>query len=221
MRLQNRAVTQAQRVLAHVPINAGIEHLLDLGNAQDVARQSLLLAGEFELAGRVVEQVVLPRHPLEERPHRDQPFTLRLVRQRCTVGLPAVLEDVLPVALQDAACHLVRPPDAALLAPVDEVTHLDAPGLDRHRRVLACRRPGDELDQVAPEAAGQLGVAGHAQRAGLLARSAGHWRTSAAKGVTTYDGCFPFGRRTLVCGSSSASSAASRASAWFSADGTT
>jgi putative transposase len=106
---------------------------------------------------------------------------------------------------------------------IDEVAHLDAPRLDRHRRVAARGRPVDELDYVAVEAAHRLGVAGDAQRARLFAGAPAHGlasaRSAAKEDAGTCDGCAPLMRWTCVGASSSASSAASRASACAAADG--
>ena len=100
---QDRAIAQAQRIgeirLQH--------HLLDLRHGEDVLRQRAAQAWQIDLRCRVVQDVVLPRHPAKPHAQRNQPRVLAAERQRLAV-LFAVEEQVPLIAFEHRARDLVR-----------------------------------------------------------------------------------------------------------------
>jgi hypothetical protein len=134
--LEDRPVAKASRLIEV----RDSHHLLDLGDRQHVFREPVLEAWELQLGGGVVEQVVLPREPAEEGPHRDEPGVLGAEGERLTVRLPPVVERAL-VALQDGLGDLFRGSEPALEAPGDEVPQARLTVLNRGESVVVHLEP--------------------------------------------------------------------------------
>ena len=136
----------------------GVNDLLDFSDGEHVARQALVAARQLQLRGRIEEQVILARQPLEEHPHRDQALVLRC---RTTAACHCPCAGNGTHAADSVRASRASPRRAALivaiLAPVDEVAEFDPPVLQRVPGEVHRPHPVDELDQVAPKAARDSG----------------------------------------------------------------
>lgn len=90
---------------------------------------------QFEFAGRVVQQIALPRHPLEPHPQRNQPCMLRRKPERFAVLL-AVVEHIPLIAFEHRARDIDRFRDAALPTPLQKEADMHAPSFHRVLRVV-------------------------------------------------------------------------------------
>jgi hypothetical protein len=88
---QHGAVADAQRI-GHVRHGQQPFHF---GQCQHGLRQPLFHPGQFHLAGRVVQDDILPRHPAEKIFERAEPVALRAPAQPLPVGLEATPEPAL------------------------------------------------------------------------------------------------------------------------------
>ena len=92
---QDGAVAQADWL-----VDVGLGHdPLDLLNGEDVPGQRAAQPGQVDLGGRVMQDVVLPRHPSEPHAQRHKPRVLRAEGQRLAVLL-AVKEQVPLIAFE-------------------------------------------------------------------------------------------------------------------------
>ena len=119
-------------------------HLLDLRHGEDVFRQRAAQARQIDLRCRVVQDVILPRHPTEPHAQGHQPRVLAAECQRLAV-LFAVEEQVTLIAFEHGPRDLVRLSQAVLIRPLDKEADVNQPVLHR-----------------------VLGVAAHAQRVQVL-----------------------------------------------------
>jgi hypothetical protein len=137
---EDDAITQAQRIddvrLHH--------HLLDLGHRKDVLGQHPAHARQVDLRRRIVQDVVLPRHPAKPHAQRHQARVLAAEGQRLAV-LFAIEEQVALIAFEHGARDLDRFPQAVIVGPLEKEAEIGLTALD-----------------------GVLGVAAHAQRAQML-----------------------------------------------------
>jgi len=81
-------------------------------------------AGKLQLRSRVMQDVILPRHPTEPDAQRDQARVLGTEAQRLAV-LFAVVKQVPLIAFQYWPRDLDRLGQAALLAPLEEKADVD------------------------------------------------------------------------------------------------
>src|SRR5208283_4918600 len=97
--------------------------------------QRVAAARQLHFRSRVVQDVILPRHPLEPTPQRHQHGVLRAKAQELAVAL-AVMKQVPLIPLQHRARDFVRVLQPALAAPAQENLQMIAPRADRLPRVL-------------------------------------------------------------------------------------
>ena len=71
---------------------AELHDLLDLLGGEDVLGQGAAQPGQLQLRGRVVQDVILPRHPPEPHAQRHQASVLRTEAHRLAVLLAVVEE---------------------------------------------------------------------------------------------------------------------------------
>ena len=102
--------------------------LLGLVRRQHVLGQAVFQARQDQLRCRIVQDVVLPRHPAEPALDGAQARVLRAEAERLAVLLAVVIEPAL-IAFQDRPRDFGWLFEAALLAPVEEVA-------DEARRVF-------------------------------------------------------------------------------------
>src|SRR5271155_3350142 len=105
-------------------------HQLDLRNREDVLGQRAPQARQVDLRCRVMQDVILPRHPFEPHAQRHQPRVLAAERQRFAV-LFAVEEQVPLIAFEHRARHLDGFPQAMLVSPPDEEADVNQTVLHR------------------------------------------------------------------------------------------
>jgi hypothetical protein len=106
-----------------------LHHLLGFARREHGLRQSDPQARQFELTGRVVQDVMMPRHPLEPDAQRDQAVVLAGEAQRLAVLL-AVVEHVALIAFEHRARYFDRLRDGSLGAPVEEEADVHTAALD-------------------------------------------------------------------------------------------
>ena len=135
-----------------------VDDLLRFAGRQDVLRQAVFQPGQFDVAGRVVEDVVVAGHPLEPCPDRHQPAVLAAEAQRVAVLLAVVVQVAL-VALDDRLGDFGRLGDATDGSPVDEVAQVIAADLDGPLRVVLDLHPLEELLHHGDHALRVVGVA--------------------------------------------------------------
>jgi hypothetical protein len=92
-------------------------------------RQTLRCARQFDLARRIVQDVMMPRHPPEPHAQGHDAVMLTTEAERLAIRF-AVVEDVALIALQNCAGDFHRLGDAALIGPVEEETDVHAATLD-------------------------------------------------------------------------------------------
>ena len=100
-RFQDGAVPQSDGI-GEVRLH---HHLLDFRDGQDVLGQAIAEARQFDLAGRIVQDEILPRHPFEPHAQRHQARVLAAEAQRFAVFL-AVVEQVPLIAFEDEGMAL-------------------------------------------------------------------------------------------------------------------
>jgi len=116
------------------------QHGLRLLIGQHVLGQAAFQPGKLQVAGRVVQDVVLSRQPFEEGAQWRDAGVLAARGERLAVLLP-VQEQVSLVALQDRLGDVLRPVQAAFLAPQQEVADIGVAALDGGRRVVLLGLP--------------------------------------------------------------------------------
>src|SRR6185312_4814249 len=104
------------------------------------ARQTEADARQLQLRSRVVQDVVMARHPFEPHAERNDAVLLLRVVQRLAVLL-AVMENVPLAGFEHRARDFGRLGDAALFGPFEEETH---------QRGLAKRAGEDVLSEAEP-----------------------------------------------------------------------
>ena len=109
---QHGPVAHAQRI-GHVRHG---EQPFDFRQRQHVLRQPFFHAGQFHLAGRVVQDDILPGQPAEEIFEHAQPVALRAPAQPLPVGLGATPEPALKT-FQDGPGDLAGACQVALCGP--------------------------------------------------------------------------------------------------------
>ena len=112
--LQHGAVADADRI-GDVRL---LQHQLGFVLGQH-GRQPVAQPWQLQLRGRIVQDVVLPRHPLEPHPQRHQPRVLAGEAQRLPV-LFAVVEQVTLIAFEHGPRDLERLGEPVFAAPVEE-----------------------------------------------------------------------------------------------------
>ena len=95
----------------------------------------MLQPRQFQLRCRIVQDVLLPRHPPEPHPQRHQARVLAAEAQRLAVLLP-VVKQISLVVLQNGPCDLRGLRNAAIVAPLEEEPEMHAPVLYRVFRVV-------------------------------------------------------------------------------------
>ena len=109
--------------------------------------------GQFDLAGRVVKGVVVPRAPFEERPDGNQAHMLRAERHRLPGLFVAVVVKPTLVAFQNGLGHFGGLHHAALAAPLDEVAQVNFPVAHGALAVIFHPHPVQERGHQHGEAA--------------------------------------------------------------------
>ena len=130
---QHGAVTDAQRI-GHVRHG---EQPFHFGQGQHGLGPPLFPPGQFHLAGRVVQDDILPRHPAKEVLERAQPVALRAPPQPLAVGLETTPEPAL-ITFEDGPGDLSGACQVTLGSPGQEHFKGIAPPLQRAFRVVSC-----------------------------------------------------------------------------------
>ena len=129
---EDGAIAQAQRIG-----EIGLQHhLLDLRHGEDVLGQRAPQAWQIDLRCRVVQDVVLSRHPAKPHTQGHQPRVLAAEGQRLAV-LFAVEEQVALIAFEHRARDLVRFSQAMLVSPLDKKADVNQAVLHRVLGVAA------------------------------------------------------------------------------------
>ena len=97
---------------------------LDLLGGEDVLGQGAAQPGQLQLGGRVVQDVILPRHPTEPHAQGDEARVLRPEAQRLAVLL-AVVEEMPLIPFEHWPRDLDRLRQPALPAPLEEEADVD------------------------------------------------------------------------------------------------
>ncbi len=94
-----------------------LHDLFDLTGGEDVLGQGAAEPRQLQLRGRVMQDVILPRHPTEPHTQRDQAGVQRAEAQRLAVLL-AVVEQMPLIAFEHGPRDLDRLRQPALFAPL-------------------------------------------------------------------------------------------------------
>src|SRR5262249_43282655 len=121
--------------------------------------------GQLQFTGRVIEDMVVPRQPLEPGPDGQQAVELRAKGERLAVGLAVVKQEAL-VTFQDRLGDFARLVQATLLGPGNEASQIFASADDRLVGKVMDRQPFQELAEQKSKAlriavVGQVVFAGH------------------------------------------------------------
>jgi len=110
-------------------ISRHCQHCLHLGHVQNMPGQAMLGAWQLQFGGRIVEDVILPGEPFEERADRRHARVLAAHRQRLAILHP-IEKQITLVAFEDWLRNLLGSDQTALGGPDDEVAQADIPAFN-------------------------------------------------------------------------------------------
>src|SRR3546814_8378136 len=115
--------------------------------------QALFHARQFDVRGRIVEDVILAREPLEQRADRRRADMLAARRERLAIRL-AVEEQMALIPLQDRFADLLRARQPALVRPAYEQAQRILAILHGALRVIFLPLPPAEPEHMIVKAVG-------------------------------------------------------------------